>query len=83
MMAYKVAKLYTLGKKNFKFKKKNITPDGMVVMHQTTNMGSSTNEWWTLAPMCCSILIIEQQILKYCFLNKQMKEEKNGLMELF
>jgi len=44
MMAYKVAKLYTLGKKNFKFKKKNITPDGMVVMHQTTNMGSSTNE---------------------------------------
>ncbi len=83
MMAYKVAKLCTLGKKKFKNeKKKNITPNGMVVMHQTKNMGSSTNEWWTLPPMCCSILIIEQQILKYCFLNKQMKEEKNGLMEL-
>ncbi len=82
MMAYKVAKLYTLGeKKHLIFLK--ITPDGMVVMHQTTNMGSSTkNESWTLAPMCCSILIIEQQILKYCFLNKQMKEQINGLMEL-
>jgi hypothetical protein len=40
-MAYKVAKLYTLGeKKHLIFLK--ITPDGMVVMHQTTNMGSST-----------------------------------------
>ncbi len=81
MMAYKVAKLYTLGEKK-KLLLKSITPDGMVVMHQTTSMGSSTNEWWTLAPMSCSILMIEQQIVKYCFLNKQMKEQINGLMEL-
>jgi hypothetical protein len=43
MMAYKVAKLYTLGEKK-KLLLKSITPDGMVVMHQTTSMGSSTNE---------------------------------------